>query len=112
MPTNDPEYQKTYGKAHYEANKEKYVRQAAVRKAQLRAEVQALKAVPCADCGVEYPYYVMEFDHRPGETKVGVIARMVADGQRTKVFEEVKKCDVVCANCHRERTHQRHAGMI
>ena len=59
------------------------------------------------DCGESYPHYVMDFDHRPDSPKVGNVARMVANGQRTKVFEEIKKCDVVCSNCHRERTFQR-----
>lgn len=107
MPANNPEYQKAYRDKHYAENRQKYIDQAAVRKQLLREEVRQLKSVPCADCKVPYPYYVMEFDHRPGEEKLGVIARMVADGQRKKVFEEIKKCDVVCSNCHRERTFQR-----
>lgn len=106
MPANDPVYQKEYRDKHYQANKQKYIDQAAARKAKLREEVQEAKSVPCTDCGISYPYYVMDFDHVRG-SKVGNIGRMVADGQRTKVFLEIEKCDVVCANCHRERTYVR-----
>jgi len=72
------------------------------------AEVRVLKAQPCADCNHHYPYYVMDFDHREGEEKKGVINRMIAMGwARQTIMAEIAKCDVVCANCHRERTHQR-----
>jgi hypothetical protein len=68
-------------------------------------EIRALKTVPCADCGKAYPHYVMDFDHRPGETKLFDISRHQWGAKRR--LEEAKKCDVVCANCHRERTHSR-----
>jgi hypothetical protein len=51
----------------------------------------------------------MDFDHRPGETKCFNLS--IAAGQTRLSWEkmeaEIAKCDVVCANCHRERTHQR-----
>lgn len=109
MPTNDPDYQKQYKDRHYATNRQRYIEQAAARKAALRVEVQELKSAPCADCCQSYPFYVMDFDHVRGE-KIGDIARMVANGQRKKVLAEIAKCDVVCANCHRERTHQREQG--
>src|SRR5438105_5497995 len=37
------------------------------RRAKRRALYQQMKAAPCADCAVQYPYYVMHFDHvKPG----------------------------------------------
>ena len=59
----------------------------------------------CADCGNFYPSYVMDFDHVRGEKKFNVAASMHA-GYR-KLVAEIEKCDIVCSNCHRERTHQR-----
>ena len=112
MPTNDPVYQKAYKDKHYAANKQRYVEQAAARKVALRLEIQQVKSVPCADCKQAYPYWVMDFDHVRGE-KINLINRMVANAQREKVFAEIEKCDVVCSNCHRERTHQREqAGVV
>lgn len=48
----------------------------------------------------------MEYDHRPGEKKLFTIARMVV-AQRSweLIAAEIAKCDLVCANCHRYRTH-------
>lgn len=70
------------------------------------AHVRALKeASPCVDCSVSYPFYVMDFDHVRGQ-KIGSISRMLnANLSLGTILEEIQKCDLVCANCHRERTH-------
>lgn len=59
------------------------------------------------DCGVSYPYYVMDFDHRDPTTKESIVNRLVGCGSWKRLRAEVDKCDVVCSNCHRERTHSR-----
>ena len=65
----------------------------------------SLKTGPCMDCGVMYPSYVMDFDHVRGKKSFN----LSKGGTRGKgsIDREVAKCDLVCANCHRERTHQR-----
>jgi hypothetical protein len=74
----------------------------------IRAYIRELKNKPCMDCGIKYPYYVMDFDHREGVEKTITPRSMVAQGWSfARIDAEVAKCDVVCANCHRERTHQR-----
>jgi len=61
---------------------------------------------PCIDCGIEYPPYVMDFDHRTGEDKLFNIGNAPGFAKsKTKLLAEVAKCDIVCANCHRERTY-------
>ncbi len=72
-----------------------------------RAAVQAAKAKPCADCGVQYPYYVMEFDHLDGDAKHFNVSAGVTCASHERLLAEIAKCEVVCANCHAERTHQR-----
>lgn len=72
--------------------------------------VEAAKAVPCDDCGERYPHYVMDFDHRDPLQKlfnIGSLSRMTSVA---KLLAEIAKCDVVCANCHRERTHVQSGG--
>jgi len=64
----------------------------------------SLKNVPCADCEQKYLPSIMDFDHRPGVIKVGPVSTLQVSKKR--LLEEVSKCDVVCSNCHRERTHQ------
>jgi hypothetical protein len=78
------------------------------QKERYRTVIRDAKSVPCADCGIQYPHYVMDFDHRPEEEKLFNIGMMVSYRPAMQVFlDEIAKCDVVCANCHRERTFQR-----
>jgi hypothetical protein len=67
------------------------------------------QGVPCADCGGLFPDYVMHWDHLPGFDKVDEISNMVASRTRAAVLEELKKCELICANCHVVRTIARTA---
>jgi len=61
---------------------------------------------PCVDCKVQYPYYVMDFDHVRGRKHKNVM-ELVPTLSKKKIDEEIAKCEVVCSNCHRIRTHLR-----
>ena len=80
----------------------------------LTAFVNRLKCKPCSDCGVQYNPWVMDFDHHNPKSKKYTIANMANNNMsEKKILEEAAKCDVVCSNCHRERTHrQRQNGEI
>lgn len=100
-----------YRKQHYADNAEKYRVAAKRRRARIRKQVRAIKAVPCADCGKSYPYYVMDFDHRDGEEKIAEVGTLLRKDVAEKILmEEIAKCDVVCSNCHRKRTYRRDKG--
>ena len=50
----------------------------------------------------------MELDHREGTIKEAAVANLVSKGcTDARLLEEIGKCDVVCANCHRMRTYFR-----
>ena len=62
---------------------------------------------PCVDCG-EDDVRCLEFDHRPGESKLGEVSRMMSNALPWKrILAEIDKCDVRCANCHRKCTSER-----
>jgi hypothetical protein len=65
---------------------------------------------PCTDCGVNYPYYAMDFDHCRGKKRFG-IASFSGRSMET-IKNEMRKCDLVCANCHRARTHNRGGSIM
>ena len=48
--------------------------------------------------------YVMHWDHLPGYVKVSEISTMVGGWSRDAIRNELKKCELVCANCHVMRT--------
>lgn len=65
--------------------------------------VQELKAqCKCAKCG-ESRGYVLDYHHINPEEKENIIARMISNNYKIdSVFDEIEKCIVLCANCHRE----------
>lgn len=79
-------------------------RKASKRRIKIRAIIKSAKAVPCADCEIQYPYWVMDFDHVRG-TKRFAMGNVQCTITETQLLEEISKCDVVCSNCHRTREH-------
>lgn len=94
---------------HYRNNKQQYLERNRKAQATKLAFVRALREAPCKDCGVKYPYYVMEFDHRDSKLKKFSLGRIQSCTWKA-LHAEIEKCDVVCANCHRTRTHLRRSG--
>jgi len=100
---------KSRGRRYYRENaliqRPKAITRNQTRTARLQALVILAKRKPCADCKHAFDHWQMDFDHRPGEIKYGDVSDLVANGVgESRVLEEIKKCDVVCANCHRTRT--------
>lgn len=60
----------------------------------------------CMDCGYNLHPHALEFDHRPGTTKKFNIGAFRNRSWET-LLDEIKKCDVVCSNCHKIRTATR-----
>lgn len=77
-------------------------------KLRLRNVVKALKNKPCTDCQGWFEPCQMDFDHRDPAIKRFSISQSVHSTKT--ILEEVRKCDLVCANCHRLRTQKRLEG--
>lgn len=73
-----------------------------------RSLLDEAKAVPCADCKRRFNPWQMQFDHRPGEKKLFNLSDAGRDGVGlARIRREIAKCDIVCANCHADRTYWR-----
>ena len=60
----------------------------------------------CTDCKENYPYWMLEFDHLGDkEFTIGNYRNHTVDMDMIK--KEIIKCEVVCANCHKNRTFLR-----
>lgn len=112
MPSNKPGYQKEYIRNHYLLNKDYYKAKAVARKAEelprRRAIVNRFKlAKGCIDCGFNSHPEALDFDHVVG-VKCFNISHAV-NGMRSwnLVKDEIRKCEVRCANCHRIATASR-----
>ena len=55
----------------------------------------------CFHCGLDKGY-LLDFHHRNPEEKEGALADFSKGYNLTKFFDELSKCDLLCANCHRE----------
>jgi hypothetical protein len=61
-----------------------------------------LSTHPCVDCG-NNNVLVLTFDHVRGMKK-GAVSEMVSVGRSIETIKaEIRKCDVVCFNCHMRR---------
>lgn len=63
--------------------------------------VDYYKTTGCKKCG-EKRFYLMEFHHRNPKDKINTINHMIKSASYDTLKEEIQKCDVLCANCHRE----------
>lgn len=58
---------------------------------------------PCVHCG-QTNVQVLEFDHLDPKTKKYVIGGMMSNQSLSVIKKEIKKCQILCRNCHRIKT--------
>ena len=58
----------------------------------------------CFDCGYVGPAFMYDFDHRDPSKKSFNLSDGCSRAYSVQLAESMK-CDMVCANCHRMRTH-------
>jgi hypothetical protein len=69
---------------------------------------EKLRRGSCMDCGLAVTrdnYFCFDFDHRNPAEKAFTISSKRKDVAESVLQAEFAKCDLVCANCHRIRTH-------
>jgi hypothetical protein len=103
-----------YHRQHYLANRQRYIDQAQANKRRARREkteqlLGYFATHPCVDCGETDPL-VLEFDH-VSDDKSFEVARAMSDKGWATILDEIAKCEVVCANCHRRRTYRRRGAL-
>lgn len=109
MPFKDPAkrkaYQQAYSKKHYAANKEYYKVKKLKSKESLMSWFRELKSkLYCLNCG-EDDAVVLDFHHRKSSEKEFSICDGLRRYARQRIVDEIAKCDVLCANCHRRHHH-------
>lgn len=57
----------------------------------------------CSRCGYDKSLSALEFHHRnPLEKSFALDSRSIASKRMETLMEEIKKCDLLCSNCHKE----------
>jgi hypothetical protein len=73
-----------------------------------RVKVNKIKeSNPCNDCEEHYPFYIMQFDHVNNDKCENIGTLVSKNAAWHKIEKEISKCELVCANCHAERTYSR-----
>lgn len=100
-----------YNRRWYQENREKQIADARRNNLRYIREnqefVNAVKDVPCADCGGHFPPICLDFDHVRGEKLANVSELVRRANSLDAIRAEMEKCDIVCSNCHRIRTFAR-----
>ena len=109
---------KARSKQWYLDNKERHLegckagtkRWRAKKKLEAQELVNSIKSGPCTDCKHSFRPWQMQFDHRDPTTKEFNVASAVHHAFEhpiETILREIEKCDLVCANCHADRTYRR-----
>lgn len=118
MPLKDPEarraYHRNYMKQYFANNPEKkaaHLVRVGVNNERYMEEKRQwvsdyLASHPCVDCG-ETDRDVLDFDHVLGDKSFGISEAVSRGGSLKSLIDEIAKCEVRCANCHRRITRQR-----
>ena len=105
MPYVDPVKRSEANKRYYQKYKQRRAEINREYRTKIKQTLKELKeSEPCTDCGNYFPHYVMDYDHQRDKV-IGVSAAITQGWSLKKIMEEIEKCELVCANCHRERTH-------
>lgn len=90
------------------ADRAEYLKKAvAKRRKELRQKAINLWGGKCKICGYKKCDKALEFHHIDGKDKEFGISQRGVTRSWKKVEQELKKCILICANCHREV----HAGV-
>jgi hypothetical protein len=107
MPYSDLDNKRAANQRYAVKNKDQKNTVTRNNRASKQRFLDAVKSFPCLDCGYFWPPYVMHLDHLNADTKVDNVSKLLRSVSWAKLVTEIMKCDLVCANCHSERSHQR-----
>jgi hypothetical protein len=95
-------------KENYQKNPVYYKTFSKERASKINEYLSVIKSKPCTDCHNIYHPVCMDFDHIYGKEKAVSVLR---GRSIERIMEEIVKCELVCANCHRLRTFKRKMGL-
>lgn len=91
---------KECAKINYKKNKEDYIERARKQAFCFREWYTKIKSeLVCEECG-ETRIHCLSFHHSDPKTKEKGIAALVNYNNKQRLLDEMKKCRVLCLNCH------------
>jgi L-lysine 2,3-aminomutase len=105
MGYKDKEKQRAYQRANYQKNKELWRDKLRNRRFKNKQLVIELKKKGCTVCGYTKCHVALEFHHSEND-KESSVAYAAHQSTMRVLLEEIDKCTLLCANCHRELHHK------
>lgn len=96
------ECMKLYRKEHYQANKVDYTNRSRTQQKFLREFVARVKRRFCCSVCGEKRYWVLDFHHEGVVEKDSEVTKLTSFGSIKRLKAEMRKCKILCANCHRD----------
>lgn len=92
-----------YKKQHYKDNKQKYIDNSSKNRIKFKLWfIEEIKSkLSCKICE-ESRHWVLDFHHRDPSQKDLEVSNLLNKMSKEILLEEIKKCDTLCANCHRD----------
>jgi predicted HNH restriction endonuclease len=88
-------------KRYYEKHKKTRYKEKMERINNLKKELKIMLGGKCSRCGYDKSFCALDFHHNQGD-KEGNVSRLIKDFSKQKALKEIRKCILLCANCHRE----------
>ena len=92
----------------YSDRREYLAKMTAVRRLRLKTLMVNSRGGKCQVCGYSRCLVALDFHHIDEKTKKFELSQRSLTKDLKSIYEEVDKCLLVCANCHREI----HAGIV
>lgn len=87
-------------------NKDKIKEQAQKRRQERRLWIQEIKSkLYCVKCDMN-KIECLDFHHSNPKEKDSAIAKVIYRWSKQRILNEIKKCIVLCSNCHRTEHYQ------
>ncbi len=101
----DIEKRRAYDRKYYESySQEKKKRKrklAKKRRDEIQAIVNEYKAIHPCECG-EKDIVCLDFHHNNKNKEISISNAVRMGWSLSRIMKEIKKCKIVCANCHRK----------
>jgi len=93
--------QKKASDKFYGINSREIYKRKKLRRQKMKKELVSLMGGECGMCGYNKCISALEFHHKD-DGKDGNLNSIIKNSSKGKALKEIKKCLLLCANCHRE----------
>lgn len=96
--------QNAYQRYWYTLNRDYYLRKNKLQKLNTKKFIRRVKKkVGCQNCGYKLHAEALDFDHL-GEKEINIACAPTQGWSIKRLKAEMRKCQILCANCHRIKT--------